>query len=218
MSTQIMKTMAANAALEHVTEDCILGVGTGSTVNCLIEELKKIKSKIRATVASSLQTEKILKDSGFNVIELNQVDNLDLYIDGADAYNEFKQLVKGGGGALTREKIIATAAEKFICIVDESKKATVLGKFPVAIEVIPMARSFVARQIVGLKGQPILREGFITDNNNVILDVHNWIIEQPLSLEREVNSIPGVVCHGIFALRPADQVIIGHKTSVSYIN
>lgn len=213
MNTEKMKQNAAKAALEYITENCVLGVGTGSTANCFIELLSSVKSKITATVASSEETSKRLKALGIPVLDLNAVDEVHLYVDGADAFNELKQLVKGGGGALTREKIVASASQNFICLVDDSKKPSILGGFPVPIEVIPMARSYVGREIVKLGGQPEYRQNFVTDNGNIILDVHNWEITQPLELENKINQIAGVVCNGIFAARPADKIIIGTETS-----
>ena len=209
--------MAARAALQYIDHKLILGVGTGSTINCFIDLLDTVRDNITATVASSIATEKLLKARGFEVIELNAVDELELYIDGTDAYNSVKQLVKGGGGALTREKILATASKKFICIVDQTKAADILGKFPIPIEVIPMARSYVAREIVKLGGLPQLRNNYITDNGNIIIDVHNWNIEHPIKLESQLNNIPGIVENGLFALRNADQLIIGHKNSFKII-
>ena len=216
MSEQQMKIMAAQAALKHITSNMILGVGTGSTVNCFIDLLATVKDHIKATVASSQQTAKLLKARGFEVIDLNTIDELPLYVDGADSYNHIKQLVKGGG-ALTKEKILATVSEKFICIVDQTKPK-MLDKVPMPIEVIPMARSYVAREIVKLGGQPSLRENFITDNGNIILDVYNWEITQPIKLEMELNNIPGIVESGLFAVRNADQIIIGHNDFVEILD
>ena len=206
-----MKQQAAIAGINLLDENSIIGVGTGSTVNIFIEELAKQKFKISATIASSVQTEHKLKQHGFEVISLNDVSELKWYIDGADAYNELKQLVKGGGGALTREKILANACEKFICLVDASKAPGVLGKFPLPIEVIPMARSYIARQIVKLGGTPVYRENFVTDNNNIILDIHNLVINQPIQLEEKLNNLAGVVSCGLFAARGADIIVVGHN-------
>lgn len=204
-----MKRNAAKMALKYIQEDQIVGVGTGSTVNFLIEELANIKHKIAGAVSSSMETTKRLQAMQIQVLDFNTIDQLPLYIDGADAYNELKQSVKGGGGALTREKILAYASEQFICIVDSSKQPSILGKFPVAIEVIPMARSHVARQIIKLGGKPEYREHFTTDNGNIILDVFDWEIMHPVELETKLNQIPGIVCNGIFAIRPADVLIVG---------
>lgn len=215
MDVTQMKRNAAKAALEYIPENVTLGVGSGSTVNILIEELGAVKHKINATVSSSKETTKRLKAAGFTVLDLNTVDEIALYIDGADAYNELKQLTKGGGGALTQEKIVASASKEFICLVDETKKPSVLGTtFPIPIEVIPSARSLVAREIVKLGGQPKYREGFITDNGNIILDVYNWEISEPISLETKVNQITGVVCNGLFASRPANRIIVGTNDGV----
>lgn len=215
--TTEMKLQAARAALAHIPEDAILGIGTGSTVNCFIELLAGIKDRVKATVASSIASKTLLAAHGFDVVDFNTVNELPIYIDGADSYNSLKQLVKGGGGALTREKILAYASKQFICIVDASKSADILGKFPIPIEVIPMARSYVAREIIKLHGLPVLRENFITDNGNIILDVHNWEITEPIALEIKLNNIPGIVCNGVFASRGADKIIIGHQDSVSVL-
>jgi ribose 5-phosphate isomerase A len=209
-----MKINVAKAALQYIPQNQIIGVGTGSTVNYFIEELAAIKNNIAGAVASSIETENRLKKLQIPIVALNDVDELAVYIDGADAFNSLRQLVKGGGGALTREKIIANASSKFICIVDANKKADVLGKFPIAVEVIPMARSFVARQLVKLGGQPQYRQDFVTDNGNIILDVFGWHITQPIELENKINQIPGVVCNGIFAMRGADKILIGSTEAV----
>lgn len=210
-SAELMKLNAAIAALKFIPENKIIGVGTGTTVNYFIEQLATIRNKISATVASSIASENLLKEYNIPVIDLNSAESIEVYVDGADAYNEAKQLIKGGGGALTREKIIAAASNKFVCIVDATKKPGVLGtKFPVPVEVIPMARSYVSREIVKLGGQPSYRDGFITDNGNTIIDVHGWEITQPIDLETKINQITGVVCNGIFAIRPADEIIIGN--------
>jgi ribose 5-phosphate isomerase A len=206
-----MKRNAAKLALKYIHDDQIVGIGTGSTVNFLIEELAALKHKIAGAVSSSLETTKRLQAMQIQVLDFNAIDELPLYIDGADAYNELKQLVKGGGGALTREKILAYASKQFICMVDATKQPGVLGKFPIAIEVIPMARSHVARQITKLGGRPEYREHFTTDNGNIILDVFGWEIMQPIELETKLNQIPGVVCNGIFAVRPADVLIVGEE-------
>lgn len=205
----VMKANVAKAALQYVPHGTVIGVGTGSTVNYFIEQLGTIKDKISGAVASSESTADRLRSLGIPVLDMNSVDEIPLYVDGADAFNSLGQLVKGGGGALTREKILANASTKFICIVDANKKADVLGKFPVAIEVIPMARSYVARQLVKLGGQPQYRENFVTDNGNIIIDVFGWHINQPIELETKINQIAGVVCNGIFAARGADKILIG---------
>lgn len=212
-----MKLRAAQAALQYIADNQIIGIGTGSTVKIFIEQLATIKHKIAGAVASSIASEQQLEQLGIPVIEFNAIDRLPLYIDGADAYNSLKELVKGGGGALTREKILAYASEKFICLVDATKQPSVLGKFPVAVEVLPMARSQVARALVALGGQPRYREHFITDNGNIILDTYGWEISQPILLEQEINQIPGVVCNGIFAIRGADEIIIGDEHGVSIL-
>lgn len=217
MSQLLMKTQAAKAALEYICDDIVLGIGTGSTINCLIELLPQIKYKIKAAVASSITTEKLLRAHDIDVVDFTTVDTLQLYIDGADSYNSLKQLIKGGGGALTREKILAYASKKFICLVDTTKQAEILGKFPVPLEVLPMARSYVAREIVKLGGHPALRQNFITDNGNIIIDVHHWEITQPIALETTLNNIPGVISCGIFAQRTADLIIIGHADKTTSI-
>ncbi len=209
MTQDTQKKLAAEAALDYVKPDMILGVGTGSTVDYFIQALPKIKNKIDATVASSLRTAEQLKALGFRVLDANTVSELPLYVDGADEVNDHFQLIKGGGGAQTREKILATLAKQFICIADASKKVALLGAFPVAVEVLPFARSYVARQLVKLHGSPSYREHFITDNGNVILDVFNLSLVDPLTLEQTIKMIPGVVENGIFAHRRADIVLLG---------
>jgi ribose 5-phosphate isomerase A len=208
-ATDTMKKAAAIAALEFVKPNMILGIGTGSTVNIFIDELSKIKHKIEGVVASSIATAERLRQYGFNLIELNEIATVPLYIDGADELNDFLTLIKGGGGALTREKILAAVAEKFICIADHSKLVKALGHYPLPIEVIPMARGYVAREIVKLGGDPVYRQGFVTDNGNIILDIHNLIIQQPIALEEKLNNIVGVVTNGVFAKRGADLALIG---------
>ncbi|RUR13535.1 ribose-5-phosphate isomerase RpiA [Legionella sp. km772] len=208
---QELKIKAAKAALQYVEDNMTLGIGTGSTVNCLIQELAQIKHRIDACVASSRATEALLKAAGIPVIDLNATAELALYIDGADEVDAQGQMIKGGGGALTREKIVANVAEQFICIVDESKMVTHLGDFPLAVEVIPMARSFVARQLVLLGGDPEYREGFITDNGNIILDVFNLPMHSLLELENSINIIPGVVENGLFAHRRADKILVASE-------
>ncbi len=204
-----MKKAAAQAALDYVETGTIIGIGTGSTANHFIDLLAGIKGKIEGTVASSVASAERLKKHGIPVFDLNAVGDLSLYVDGADESSHHLHLIKGGGGALTREKIVAAASKTFVCIADETKLVDVLGKFPLPVEVIPMARSYVARQIVKLGGQPVLREGFTTDNGNVILDVHNLKIMNPVELEGKLNNIVGVVTNGLFALRPADVLILG---------
>jgi ribose 5-phosphate isomerase A len=208
------KQQVAEAALAHVRADCVLGVGTGSTVNCFIEALVASGRRIEAAVSSSEATTQLLEANGIEVRDLNLAGTLDLYIDGADEFDPHRRLIKGGGGALTREKIVAGASRKFVCIVDESKKVGVLGKFPLPIEVIPMARSFVARQLVAMGGQPELRQGFVTDNGNVILDVHNMDLVDPVGIEIKLNNLPGVVTCGLFAVRPADVVLMASAEGI----
>lgn len=205
-----MKKIAAQAALQFVKPDMIVGVGSGSTVNCFIEALGTLKDQIKGAVAASKNSEELLRQQGIEVFSTNDISSLDIYVDGADEINPQKMMIKGGGAALTREKIVAALAKNFICIVDSSKQVDVLGStFPLPIEVIPMARSQVARQLVTLGGAPEYREGVVTDNGNIILDVHNFAIMNPVEMEKELNNIAGVVTNGVFALRPADTVIIG---------
>lgn len=205
-----MKKIAAQAALQFVKPDMIVGVGSGSTVNCFIEALGTLKDQIKGAVAASKNSEELLRQQGIEVFSTNDVSSLDIYVDGADEINPQKMMIKGGGAALTREKIVAALAKNFICIVDSSKQVDVLGStFPLPIEVIPMARSQVARKLVTLGGTPEYREGVVTDNSNIILDVHNFAIMNPVEMEKELNNIAGVVTNGVFALRPANTVIIG---------
>ena len=205
-----MKKIAAQAALQFVKPEMIVGVGSGSTVNCFIEALGLMKDEIKGAVAASKNSEELLKKHGIEVFSANDVASLDIYVDGADEINPQKMMIKGGGAALTREKIVAALAKNFICIVDSSKQVDVLGStFPLPIEVIPMARSQVARKLVALGGAPEYREGVVTDNGNIILDVHNFEILNPVEMEKELNNIAGVVTNGVFALRPADTVIVG---------
>lgn len=205
-----MKKIAAQAALQFVKPEMIVGVGSGSTVNCFIEALGSMKDEIKGAVAASKNSEELLKKHGIEVFSANDVTSLDIYVDGADEINPQKMMIKGGGAALTREKIVAVLAKNFICIVDSSKQVDVLGStFPLPIEVIPMARSQVARKLVALGGAPEYREGVVTDNGNIILDVHNFAIMNPVEMEKELNNIAGVVTNGVFALRPADTVIVG---------
>ncbi|SMG63323.1 ribose-5-phosphate isomerase A [methanotrophic bacterial endosymbiont of Bathymodiolus sp.] len=216
MTQDESKRKAAEAALPYIKDVSILGVGTGSTVNHFIDCLAdfNLTNDIKGAVSSSIATTERLKKIGIPVMELSESGKLDVYVDGADEVNSLKELIKGGGGALTREKIIAGASEKFVCIVDESKIVKMLGEFPLPIEVIPMARSYVAREIVKLGGQPIWRENYLTDNGCEIIDVHNMEIAEPLALERLVNNIAGVVTVGIFGVRPADVVLIAKESGV----
>ena len=211
MSAEDLKRQAAEAALEYVENGMIVGIGTGSTANHFIDLLAGIKGKIDGTVASSEASAERLRGHGIPVLDLNTAGELSIYVDGADESNEQLHLIKGGGGALTREKIVAAASEQFICIADDSKLVPYLGKFPLPIEVIPMAQSLIARQIVKLGGKPVLREGFTTDNGNIILDVHNLEIMEPVKMEEEINQWAGVVTVGIFAHRPADVLILGSE-------
>ncbi len=217
MTQDELKQEVAKAAIEYVKTGTIIGVGTGSTANFFIDELAKIKGKIDGAVASSIATADRLKGHGIPVYDLNDVSGLSVYVDGADESNKYLHLIKGGGGALTREKIVAAASKKFICIADGSKLVDVLGAFPLPVEVIPMARSMVARELVKLGGQPVLRESFTTDNGNVILDVHNMEIMEPTKLEQNLNNIPGIVTNGLFALRPADVLLLGTEDGVKTI-
>jgi len=209
-----MKRAVAQAAITYVPNDCIVGVGTGSTANFFIDELARIKHKIRGAVASSEASAKRLKGHGIEVLSLNEAGDLPVYVDGADEITKHMHMLKGGGGALTREKIVAAASRKFICVCDASKLVDVLGKFPLPIEVIPMARSYIARELVKLGGQPQLREGFTTDNGNVILDVHNLKIMNPVELETILNQLAGVVTNGLFARRAADVLLLGTPEGV----
>lgn len=208
------KRLAAEAALEYVEEDTVVGVGTGSTVDWFIDALADMRSRIAGAVSSSEASTRRLRDCGIDVLDLNSTGRLPLYVDGADEANRFLQLIKGGGGALTREKIVASASDRFVCIADEGKLVDVLGAFPLPVEVIPMARSTVARELVRLGGRPELREGMTTDNGHIILDVHGLSITEPLKLEQTLNNIPGVVTNGIFALRPADLLLVGSDSGV----
>lgn len=214
MNNEHGKRLAAEAALTHIYDDMIVGVGTGSTVNLFIDALACANLRIRGAVSSSEGSTERLLQHGIAVLDLNSTDPPEVYIDGADEADAHLRLVKGGGGALTREKIIAATAGRFICIVDESKLVNVLGRFPLPVEVIPMARSYVARQMVRLGGNPVWRQGFVTDNGNHILDVHNLKIVDPVALEAEINQIAGVVTVGLFAKRPADLLIVGGEEGV----
>ncbi len=208
------KQDAAKASLEFIEPGTTLGVGTGSTVNCLIELLPDIRDRIDKVVSSSRASTELLEQHGFEVTTLNEAGDLDVYIDGADESTKRLHLIKGGGGALTREKVLAGAARRFVYIVDDSKLVGMLGAFPLPIEVLPMAQEFVARQLVKLRGQPVWREGFVTDNGNHILDVHNLQIPNPIEFEDRLNRIPGVVTVGIFARRPADVLLIAGDSGV----
>lgn len=214
MDKEAGKQAAAQAALEFIESDMVIGVGSGSTVDHFIAALKSVKQKIEGAVASSVATSNQLKALSIPVLDLNTVSDLPLYIDGADEINAAKQMIKGGGGALTREKIIATVAKKFICIADASKHVELLGAFPVAVEVLPMARSYVARQIVQMGGDPVYREGYVTDNGNSILDVFNLKLLNPLVIEEQLKAIVGVVETGVFAKRRADVLLLGSEQGV----
>ena len=212
-----LKKQAALAALEYIKPGMIVGVGTGSTVNHFIDGLATIKHQIEGAVSSSNASTERLRKYGITVFNLNEISELPVYVDGADEANQYLQLIKGGGGALTREKIIAQLAKTFVCIADESKLVPMLGKFPLPIEVIPMARSMIARELVKLGGNPVYRDDFVTDNGNQILDVHNLEIMEPAKLEAQLNNLPGIVTVGIFALRPADVLILASKDGVRKI-
>jgi ribose 5-phosphate isomerase A len=217
MNAEEKKRIAAEAALAYVIEDTVIGIGTGSTVNHFIDAMAARKLRIRGAVSSSEASTARLKQHGFDVLDLNATGDLDLYVDGADESDRHLRLIKGGGGALTREKIVAAASRRFVCIVDESKVVDVLGKFPLPVEVIPMARSYVARQMVRLGGHPVYREGFVTDNGNHILDVHQLRIVDPVAMESTINEIAGVVTVGLFAKRPADLLIVGSESGAQTI-
>ena len=208
------KRAVAKAAMEFIQPGTTLGVGTGSTVNCLIEMLPEVRERIDRVVSSSKASTTLLEEQGFEVLTLNETGDIDLYIDGADESNKHLQLIKGGGGALTREKVLAAAARRFVCIVDDSKLVGMLGAFPLPVEVLPMAQELVARRMLKMRGQPIWREGFVTDNGNHILDVHNLQIANPIDMEARINRIPGVVTVGLFAERPADVLLIADDSGV----
>ena len=212
-----LKKQLAQAAIEKIPKDEVIGVGSGSTIRYFIEALAPLKHQITGAVASSEETERLLKKHGIPIIELNHVDRLPLYVDSADQFNRHRYLTKGGGGALTREKIIAQASDHFLCIVDHTKATDVLGGYPIAIEVLPMARSYIARAITRLKGTPVYRSGFITDNKNIILDVHQWHILNPPELETTLNQLPGIVATGLFTLRPPDQILIASPTGIEVL-
>jgi ribose 5-phosphate isomerase A len=214
MTQDEMKIAAAEAALEYVEAGMIVGIGTGSTANHFIDLLASVKGKIDGTVASSVASEERLKSHGIPVMDLNSAGELALYVDGADESDKHLNLIKGGGGALTREKIIAAVADKFVCIVDDTKVVKTLGAFPLPVEVIPMARSYVAREIIKMGGRPEIRDGFTTDNGNVILDIHNLVILNPVEIEERLTNIVGVVTNGLFAKRPADVVLVATDDGV----
>ncbi len=208
------KQEVARAAIEYISYDDVVGVGTGSTVDYFIDFLKPLKNKIDGAVASSISTKNKLENNGIRVLDLNDVNNIPIYVDGADEVNSNFQLIKGGGGALTREKTIAAVSQKFICIIDDSKIVNVLGKFPLPVEVIPMARSYIAREIIKIKGLPVWRKDFITDNGNIIIDINNMDIIEPIKMEDELNRIPGILTVGLFARRGADTVLVSNEKEV----
>ena len=214
MTIELAKQQVAEAAIDYIEWDWVIGVGTGSTANLFIDELAKIKGQIEGAVASSEESAKRLQGHGIRVLDLDQAGDLPIYIDGADESTKHLHLIKGGGAALTREKIVAAASKQFICIADNSKLVDRLGTFPLPIEVIPMAKSYIGRQLVKLGGQPILREGVITDNGNMIIDVHNLKIDNPIELERQINQLAGVVTNGLFAQRGADVLLLGTEQEV----
>lgn len=214
MNQQKKKQAVATAALQYVENDTVIGVGSGSTVNCFIDALAPITSRIKGAVAASQASAERLRGVGIEVVDLNSVDELSVYVDGADEITEHKQMIKGGGAALTREKIIAAVAKTFVCIVDNSKQVPMLGGFPLPVEIIPMARSYVSRKLVELGGDPEYRQGVITDNGNVIVDVHNLSISDPSALETDINQIAGVVTNGLFARRGADIVLVATDEGV----
>jgi len=217
MSQEQLKQQAARAALEYVKDDMVVGIGTGSTVNYFIELLATVKGKIQGTVASSKASEERLRLLNIPVYDLNSVNSVDVYIDGADEITQNLHCIKGGGGALTGEKIIAQVAKQFICIADESKLVGVLGAYPLPVEVIPMARSYLARQLVKMGGEPLYREGFISDYGNMILDVHNLDVMEPAKLEQQLNQLPGAVCNGLFALRKVDTLLLAKSAGLETI-
>ena len=214
MTQDELKQLVGREALKHVVDDAVVGVGSGSTVNCFIDALATIKGRIEGAVAASEASAERLKRHGIRVFELNSVDELQVYVDGADEITEHMAMIKGGGGALTREKIVAAVARRFVCICDASKLVPVLGKFPLPVEVIPMARSYVGRELRKRGAHPVLREGFKTDNGNLILDCHGLSIVDPVTLEGELNQIAGVVTNGLFARRPADLLLLGTPEGV----
>ena len=217
MNQDEKKYEAAKSALNYIESGQVVGIGSGSTVNSLISQLDKIKSKIDGAISSSEYTTKLLKEKNIRILNLSEVGRIPIYIDGADESNSNRQLIKGGGGALTREKIVAYASDIFICMIDDSKFVKSLGNFPLPIEVIKMSQSLVAREMVKLGGRPVLRENFVTDNGNIILDIHNLQISEPLKLEQAINNMPGVVANGIFAMRPANKLIIAKNDGVDLL-
>ncbi len=214
MTQDDLKQAVAREAIRYVVDGAVIGVGSGSTANFFIDELAKMKNRVAGAVASSEKTAERLKRHGIRLLDLNGVDELPVYIDGADEITEHLTMIKGGGGALTREKVVAAVAKKFVCIADESKLVPVLGKFPLPVEVTPMARAYVARQMVRLGGQPKLREGFVTDNGNIVLDVWGLSILNPVELETAINNVTGVVTNGLFARRGADVLLLGNQSGV----
>ena len=214
MNLDEKKMRVAEAALDYIEHGQIVGIGSGTAVHAFIKQLTKVKNKIDAVVSSSELTTQLILDSNIRVIDLKESGGLPIYIDGADESNANKQLIKGGGGALTREKIIAGASKKFVCMIDDSKYVQTLGKFPLPIEVIPMSQSIVALEIIKLGGRPVYRENFVTDNGNIILDIYNLEISEPLTLEQAINNIPGVVTNGLFAMRPADNLLISNGDEI----
>ena len=214
MNQDEKKIRVAEAALDYIEHGQIVGIGSGTTVHALIKQLTKVKNKIDAVVSSSELTTQLILDCNIRVIDLKESGGLPIYIDGADESNANKQLIKGGGGALTREKIIAGASKKFVCMIDDSKYVQTLGKFPLPIEVIPMSQSIVALEMIKLGGRPVYRENFVTDNGNIILDIHDLEISEPLTLEQTINNIPGVVTNGLFAMRPADNLLISNGDEI----
>lgn len=221
MTQDELKQAVAKAAVDYtltrINDDSIIGIGTGSTANCFIDALAEHQTKFRATVASSEASADRLREHGIEVMDLNSAGELDIYIDGADETNPRLELIKGGGAALTREKIVAAASKEFVCIADGSKWVDTLGEFPLPVEVIPMARSYVARELVKLGADPVYREGVVTDNGNVILDLYNFRIPTPRKIEEQINAIVGVVTNGLFALRPADLLLLGTADGVKTI-
>ena len=221
MTQDELKIAVGKAAADHVAENspegCIIGVGTGSTPNCFIDALATFRTRLKGAIASSEATKRRLESHGIVVFDLNDIDDLPFYVDGADEIDAGLNMIKGGGGALTREKIVAAVARKFICIADGSKAVATLGRFPLPVEVIPMARAYVARELTRLGGDPVLREGFITDNGNVIFDVRGLVIIDPKGLESEINQMAGVVTNGLFAIRPADLLLLGRAEGVKSI-
>ena len=221
MTQDELKIAVGKAAADHVAENspegCIIGVGTGSTANCFIDALATFRTRLKGAIASSEATKRRLESHGIVVFDLNDIDDLPFYVDGADEIDAGLNMIKGGGGALTREKIVAAVARKFICIADSSKVVATMGRFPLPVEVIPMARAYVARELTRLGGNPVLREGFVTDNGNVIVDVKGLVIIDPKGLEARINQIAGVVTNGLFAIRPADLLLLGTAEGVKTI-